>query len=81
MKRGPDFRPLYNIPFMFEAREFLRKKLVGHQVQITVYYVLPARLGPSMLSCSTMLPSRYTIHLVASDTDDTMVWSDCSASS
>ena len=32
-KRGPDFRPLYDVPFMFEAREFLRKKLIGHQVE------------------------------------------------
>ena len=32
-KRGPDFRPLYDVPFMFEAREFLRKKLIGHQVK------------------------------------------------
>ncbi|MEQ2243171.1 nuclease domain-containing protein, partial [Ilyodon furcidens] len=23
------FRPLYDIPYMFEAREFLRKKLIG----------------------------------------------------
>ena len=33
-KRGPDFRPLYDVPFMFEAREFLRKKLIGHQVRM-----------------------------------------------
>jgi len=46
VKRGPDFRPLYDIPFMFEAREFLRKKLIGHQVQVTVDYVQPARVEP-----------------------------------
>jgi len=45
-KRGADFRPLYDIPFMFEAREFLRKKLIGHQVQVTVDYVQPARVEP-----------------------------------
>lgn len=28
------FRPLYDIPFMYEAREFLRKKLIGHNVQV-----------------------------------------------
>ena len=26
------FRPLYDIPYMFEAREFLRKKLIGKKV-------------------------------------------------
>jgi len=44
--RGKDFRPLYDVPFMFEAREFLRKKLIGHQVQVTVDYVQPARVEP-----------------------------------
>lgn len=27
-------RPLYDIPYMFEAREFLRKKLIGKKVRI-----------------------------------------------
>jgi hypothetical protein len=29
---GRAFRPLYDIPFMFEAREFLRKRLIGKKV-------------------------------------------------
>uniref|UniRef100_A0A668T9N0 Staphylococcal nuclease domain-containing protein n=1 Tax=Oreochromis aureus TaxID=47969 RepID=A0A668T9N0_OREAU len=29
------FRPLYDIPYMFEAREFLRKKLIGKKVRTT----------------------------------------------
>ncbi|XP_023328486.1 staphylococcal nuclease domain-containing protein 1 [Eurytemora carolleeae] len=37
------FRPLYDIPFMYEAREFLRKKLIGHNVQVTVDYVQGSR--------------------------------------
>lgn len=41
--RQKGFRPIYDIPFMFEAREFLRKKLIGHQVQVTVDYVQQAR--------------------------------------
>jgi len=45
-KRGADFRPLYDVPFMFEAREFLRKKLVGHQVQVSVDYVQAPRSEP-----------------------------------
>lgn len=36
-------RPLYDIPWMFEAREFLRKKLVGKKVHCTLDYVSPAR--------------------------------------
>ena len=36
------FRPLYDIPFMFEAREFVRKKLIGKKVHVTVDYVQPA---------------------------------------
>jgi len=35
------FRPLYDIPFMFEAREFLRKKLIGKQVKVHIDYIQP----------------------------------------
>lgn len=28
----PRGRPLYDVPYMFEAREFLRKKLIGKKV-------------------------------------------------
>jgi len=37
---GP-FRPLYDIPFMFEAREFMRKKLIGQNVHVIVDYIQP----------------------------------------
>lgn len=36
-------RPLYDIPYMFEAREFLRKKLIGKRVTVAVDYVKPAQ--------------------------------------
>lgn len=36
---GRQFRPLYDIPRMFEAREFLRKKLIGKKIQVTVDYI------------------------------------------
>uniref|UniRef100_A0AAY4C3L9 Staphylococcal nuclease domain-containing protein n=1 Tax=Denticeps clupeoides TaxID=299321 RepID=A0AAY4C3L9_9TELE len=39
------FRPLYDIPYMFEAREFLRKKLIGKKVNVTVDYIRPATTG------------------------------------
>jgi len=42
-RAGGAFRPIYDIPFMFEAREFLRKKLIGHQVHVTVDYIQKAR--------------------------------------
>nr|XP_032804965.1 staphylococcal nuclease domain-containing protein 1 [Petromyzon marinus] len=35
-------RPLYDIPYMFEAREFLRKKLIGKKVNISVDYIRAA---------------------------------------
>jgi staphylococcal nuclease domain-containing protein 1 len=41
--RQKGFRPLYDIPFMYEAREFLRKKLIGHNVQVNVDYVQASR--------------------------------------
>merc|ERR1719219_3178343 len=41
--RQKGFKPLYDIPFMFEAREFLRKKLIGHQVHVTVDYIQQAK--------------------------------------
>ncbi|VDM64518.1 unnamed protein product [Angiostrongylus costaricensis] len=38
---GRQFRPLYDIPFMFQAREFLRKRLIGKTVAVTVDYIQP----------------------------------------
>lgn len=34
IKRTGRARPLYEIPYMFEAREFLRKKLIGKKVGV-----------------------------------------------
>uniref|UniRef100_A0A183FE22 Staphylococcal nuclease domain-containing protein 1 n=1 Tax=Heligmosomoides polygyrus TaxID=6339 RepID=A0A183FE22_HELPZ len=38
---GRQFRPLYDIPFMFQAREFLRKRLIGKTVSVVVDYIQP----------------------------------------
>ncbi|KAG1653353.1 Nuclease domain-containing protein 1 [Nymphon striatum] len=38
-KGGRNFRPLYDVPYMFEAREFLRKKLIGKKVNVSVDYI------------------------------------------
>ncbi|CAF1408479.1 unnamed protein product [Rotaria magnacalcarata] len=35
-------RPLYEIPYLFEARELLRKRLVGKVVRVVTDYVQPA---------------------------------------
>jgi staphylococcal nuclease domain-containing protein 1 len=42
-ERPKNFRPLYDIPWQYEAREFLRKKLVGKSVKCQLDYVSPAR--------------------------------------
>lgn len=41
--RPKNFRPLYDIPFMLETREILRKKLIGKKVQCNLDYISPAR--------------------------------------
>uniref|UniRef100_A0A1B0FKP8 Staphylococcal nuclease domain-containing protein 1 n=1 Tax=Glossina morsitans morsitans TaxID=37546 RepID=A0A1B0FKP8_GLOMM len=53
--RGKNYRPLYEIPFMFEAREFLRKKLVGKKVQCVLDYISPARDNFPEKYCYTVL--------------------------
>lgn len=41
--RPKNFRPLYDVPWMFECREFLRKKLIAKKVQCNLDYISPAR--------------------------------------
>jgi len=50
-KRG---RPLYDVPYMFEAREFLRKKLVGKKVNIQIDYIKPPSDGFPERTCATV---------------------------
>jgi staphylococcal nuclease domain-containing protein 1 len=50
-KRGP---PLYEVPYMFEAREFLRKKLIGKKVHVLIDYVKPANDGFPERTCATV---------------------------
>lgn len=55
-ERPPNFRALYDIPHMFEAREFLRKKLIGHNVQVMVDYIQPANDNfPEKTCCTVMI--------------------------
>jgi staphylococcal nuclease domain-containing protein 1 len=52
---GRQFRPLYDIPFMFEAREFLRKRLIGKKVQVTVDYKQAASDQYAEKLCCTVI--------------------------
>ncbi|KAL5009849.1 hypothetical protein ScPMuIL_012154 [Solemya velum] len=47
-------RPLYDIPYMFEAREFLRKKLIGKKVNVQVDYIQPPSQGFPEKICATV---------------------------
>lgn len=47
-------RPLYDIPFMFEAREYLRKKLMTKKVNVTVDYIQPASQSFPEKNCCTV---------------------------
>ena len=52
-KRG---NPLYDIPYLFEAREFLRKKLIGKRVNCTIDYVQPKSNDyPEKVCCTVMI--------------------------
>lgn len=47
-------RPLYDVPFLYEAREFLRRKVIGQKVQVHVDYVQPASDGYPEKTCCTV---------------------------
>ncbi|CAN7995796.1 unnamed protein product, partial [Ixodes hexagonus] len=49
-----NFRPLYDIPFMYEAREFLRKKLIGKTVSVGIDYKQPASNSFPEKTCCTV---------------------------
>ena len=46
-------RPLYEIPYLFEARELLRKRLVGKNVRVVTDYIQPASNDyPEKICCT-----------------------------
>lgn len=59
--RPKDFRPLYDIPWMFEAREFLRKKLIKKSVKVVIDYVQPARDNFPEKTCCTITIGKTNI--------------------
>lgn len=52
--KSKPMRPLYDIPFMFEAREYLRKKLLTKRINVTVDYIQPASATFPEKICSTV---------------------------
>jgi len=47
--------PLYDVPYLFEAREFLRKKLIGKKVNCTVDYIQAKQDNyPEKVCCTIM---------------------------
>ncbi|XP_050292881.1 staphylococcal nuclease domain-containing protein 1 isoform X2 [Anthonomus grandis grandis] len=52
--RPKGFRPLYDIPWMFEAREYLRKKLIGKKVHVVIDYIQEARDNFPEKTCATV---------------------------
>jgi len=60
--RDKSFRPLYDIPHLYEAREFLRKKLVGKKVNVVVDYVQPASdKFPEKTCCTVTIGNAYVL--------------------
>ena len=56
--RDKNFRPLYDIPHYFEAREFLRKKLVGKKINVVIDYIQPAsEKFPEKTCCTVTIAS------------------------
>ncbi|KAF2350110.1 Staphylococcal nuclease (SNase-like) OB-fold [Trinorchestia longiramus] len=51
---GKTFRPLFDIPWLYEAREFLRTKLIGQKVHVIVDYIQPAQSNYPEKTCCTV---------------------------
>jgi staphylococcal nuclease domain-containing protein 1 len=51
---GGKSRDIKEVGYQFEAREFLRKKLIGKQVHVTIDYHKPAQEGFEAKDCATI---------------------------
>jgi staphylococcal nuclease domain-containing protein 1 len=51
---GGKSRDIKEVGYQFEAREFLRKKLIGKQVHVTIDYHKPAQEGFEARDCATI---------------------------
>lgn len=54
-------RPLYDVPYMFEAREFLRKKLIGKKVNVLIDYIQPESPEYPEKTCCTVTISNINV--------------------
>ena len=54
------------MPYLFEAREFLRKKLVGKKVNVSVDYVRPGNNGFAERVCASVALGNQNIQEVSS---------------
>lgn len=51
---GSKSKDIKEVGYQFEAREYLRKRLVGKQVHVTIDYVKPAQDGFEEKECATV---------------------------
>ena len=57
-------RPLYDIPYMLDAREFLRKKMIGKKVDVIVDYIQPkSDEFPEKICCTVTTGGMFVFNL------------------
>ncbi|XP_070535997.1 staphylococcal nuclease domain-containing protein 1-like [Ptychodera flava] len=61
IKENRRIRPLYDVPYMFDAREFMRKKLIGKKVNVSIDYIKPAESGYPEKTCATVTISNINV--------------------
>lgn len=60
-------RSIFDVPWQYEAREFLRKKLIGKRVTVTVDYVQKARdTFPEKTCCSVVIGNSLVLIILFS---------------
>lgn len=59
--RPKNSRPLYDIPWMFESREYLRKKLIGKKVNCILDYISPPRDSFPEKHCYTVMIDKTNV--------------------
>lgn len=62
-QEGKVERVLYDVPYMFEAREFLRKRLIQKKVKVRIDYVQPKRDNFDEKACCTVLTADNNINV------------------
>jgi len=61
LKADKKNNPLYDVPYLFDAREFLRKKLIGKKVNCTVDYIQPRTEDYAEKVCCTVMMGETNI--------------------